>query len=326
MCRILIAGLGSIGRRHLANLRQLASGDILLFRTTPERLEEAPQLPVFTDLGQALAAQPDVVIVSNPTAHHLEVALPAARAGCNLFIEKPLSHSWEGVEELLSVIQEQRLLALIGFDLRFDPGLCQVKTLLEEGCIGRVVAIQSQVGQYLPDWHPWEDYRKSSSASVDKGGGVILDLIHELDYVSWLIGPVGSLTCFADRVSGLEIATEDTAAIFLRFENGAIGTVHLDYIQRAPSRTCRVIGTEGTITWDYFAQTVRWYEARKDVWQAFEYGSFQRNDRFVAEMRHLLACLRGQELPKVGITWGSRILQLALMAKESALTGRACRV
>jgi predicted dehydrogenase len=326
MCRILIAGLGSIGRRHLGNLRQLGSDDILLYRTKPEPVKEAPELPVFTDLGQALAAQPDVVIVSTPTAHHLEVALPAARAGCNLFIEKPLSHSWEGVEELLSVIQEQCLVALIGFDLRFDPGLCQVKTLLEEGCIGRVVAIQSQVGQYLPDWHPWEDYRQSSSASVDKGGGVVLDLIHELDYVSWLIGPISYLTCFADRISGLEIATEDTAAILLRFDNGAIGTVHLDYLQRAPSRTCRVIGTEGTITWDYFAQTVRWYEAKKEDWQAFAYGSFQRNDRFVAEMRHLLACLRGQELPKVDAIWGSRILKAALMAKESARTGRACRV
>jgi predicted dehydrogenase len=326
MCRILIAGLGSIGRRHLGNLRQLGSDDISLYRTRPEPLKEAPELPVFTNLGQALAARPDVVIVSNPTAHHLEVALPAARAGCHLFIEKPLSHSWDGVEELLSVIHEQRLVVLVGFDLRFDPGLCKVKTLLEEGCIGRVVAIQSQVGQYLPDWHPWEDYRQSSSASAAKGGGVILDLIHELDYVTWLIGPISYITCFADRVSSLEITTEDTAAILLWFENRAIGTVHLDYIQRVPSRTCCVIGAEGTILWDYYAKRVRWYEAKKDVWQEFGYGSFQRNDRFIAEMRHLLACLRGQELPKVGAIWGSQILKMALMAKESALTGRVCRV
>jgi predicted dehydrogenase len=326
MCRILIAGLGSIGRRHLGNLRQLGIHDIWLYRTKPEPVPEAPELPVCTDLAQALAAKPDLVIVSNPTAHHLEVALPAARAGCNLFIEKPLSHAWEDVEELLAIIQAQRLVALVGFDLRFDPGLCKVKALLEEGCIGRVVAIQSQVGQYLPDWHPWEDYRQSASASVDKGGGVILDLIHELDYVSWLIGPISSLVCFADRISDLDIATEDTAAILLRFEDGAMGTVHLDYIQRAPSRTCRLIGTEGTILWDYHANQVRWYEAKSGAWQAFEYGSFQRNDRFVAEMQHALACVRGQELPKVDAVWGSQILKVALKAKESARTGRACRV
>jgi predicted dehydrogenase len=133
VCRVLIAGLGSIGRRHLANLRLLGVHDIWLYRTKPEPVKDAPELPVFTDLGEALAAKPDVVFVSTPTAHHLEVALPAARAGCNLFIEKPLSHSWAGVEELLSIIQDRCLVALMGFDLRFDPGLCQVKTLLEEG-------------------------------------------------------------------------------------------------------------------------------------------------------------------------------------------------
>ena len=132
MFRILIAGLGSIGRRHLCNLRQLGVQDILLYRTRQELLKEAPELTVFTDLTRALATQPDVVIVSNPTAYHLQVALPAARAGCNLFIEKSLSHSWNEVEELLAIIQNQHLVALVGFDLRFDPGLCKVKKLREE--------------------------------------------------------------------------------------------------------------------------------------------------------------------------------------------------
>ena len=219
-----------------------------------------------------------------------------------------------------------RSVALVGFDLRFDPGLGKVKSLLEEGRIGRVVAIQAQVGQYLPDWRPWEDYRTGISANAEKGGGVILDLIHELDYVSWLIGPAPHVVCFADRVSSLEIETEDTAAILLRFENGAIGTVHLDYIQRAPSRTCRVIGEKGTIFWDYFAHRVRWYEIEKDVWKEFEYDDFQRNDRFLAEMRHLLACAQGLEQPKVDVIQGSQVLKLALAAKESALTGESCRV
>jgi predicted dehydrogenase len=326
MFRILIAGLGSIGRRHLCNLRHLGVKDILLYRTIPEQLKEAPELPVFTDLRQALAAQPNIVIVSNPTAYHLQIALPAAQAGCNLFIEKPLSHSWDGVEELLSTIRERHLLALVGFDLRFDPGVCKVKALLEEGRIGRVVAIQAQVGQYLPDWRPWEDYRTGMSARIDRGGGVILDLIHELDYVSWLIGSVSHVACFTDKVSSLEIETEDIAAILLRFKDGAIGTVHLDYIQRIPSRTCRIIGEAGTIFWDYYANKVCWYEANKDVWKEFEYSNFQRNDRFLAEMQYLLACVQGLAQPKVDICQGSQVLKLALASKESALTGERCRV
>lgn len=326
MPRILIAGLGSIGRRHLKNLLRIGQHELLGYRTRSAPVDDAPELPVFTDLTKALSTHPDLVIVATPTARHLSVALPAARAGCHLYIEKPLSHSWDGVDELVKEIQGRGLLSMMGFDLRFDPGLCKVKELLEEGLIGRVVSLQAQVGQYLPDWHPWEDYRKGISASSEMGGGVILDLIHELDYVTWLLGPVSELACFAGHVSNLEIQTEDTAAILLQFENGAIGTVHLDYLQRTPSRTCRVIGEEGTILWDYHAQQVRWYKAGKDEWEEFAYPNRQRNDRFLLEMKHVLACVAGQEQPRADVTVGSRVLRLALAAKESALTGQRIRV
>lgn len=326
MSRILIAGLGSIGRRHLRNLACMGEHEIVLYRTHPIPVDEGPDLPIYTELSQALSTRPDLVIVSTPTAHHLSVALPAARAGCHLFIEKPLSHSWDGVNELVKEIQGRGLFSLMGFDLRFDPGLCKVKELLEEGLIGRVISIQAQVGQYLPDWHPWEDYRKGVSASPEMGGGVILDLIHELDYVTWLLGPVSELACFAGHVSHLEIRTEDTAAILLQFESGAIGTVHLDYLQRTPSRTCRIIGEEGTILWDYHAQQARWYKAGKDEWEEFAYPDRQRNDRFLSEMKHVLACLAGQDRPRADVTVGRQVLRLALAAKESALTGQRSRI
>jgi predicted dehydrogenase len=326
MSRILIAGLGSIGRRHLRNLVRIGTHEIVLYRTHPIPVEEAPGLPIYTELSQALATQPDLVIISAPTAHHVSVALSAARAGCHLFIEKPLSHSWDGVDDLVKEIRERNLLSMMGFDLRFDPGLCKVKELLEERVVGRIVSLQAQVGQYLPDWHPREDYRKGISASQEMGGGVILDLIHELDYVTWLLGPVTELACFAGHVSNLDIQTEDTAAIVLQFENGAIGTVHLDYIQRTPSRTCRIIGEDGTILWDYHAQQVRWYRAGKDEWEECTYPDRQRNDRFLSEMKHALACVAGQDRPRTDVTVGSQVLRLALAAKKSAQTGLRYKV
>ena len=231
MSRVLIAGLGSIGRRHLANLQTLGVQDIVLYRTTDTPLAEAPLLPVMTDLGKALATHPDVVLVSNPTACHLPTVKAAVQAGCHVFIEKPLSHTWEGVEELENLIQAKKPLVIMGFDLRFDPGLRKVKQVLDEGLIGRVLSVQAQVGQYLPDWHPKEDYRMGVSARRETGGGVILDLIHELDYVTWLLGPVSQVGCFADQISSLEIETEDVAAMILKFKEGMIGTIHLDYLQ-----------------------------------------------------------------------------------------------
>lgn len=326
MARVLIAGLGSIGRRHLRNLLHLGVGDILLYRTTSSSVSEAPHLPVYTDLKRALAEKPDVVLVANPTAHHVRTARMAAEAGCHLFLEKPVSHDFRGVEELKQVVQEKNLTSLVGFDLRFDPGLRKAKELLEEGVIGRVTAIHAQVGQYLPDWHPHEDYRKGVSARRETGGGVILDLIHELDYVAWLGGPVAEVGCFAETVSQLEIETEDTATIMLKFTSGALGSVNLDYIQRKPSRTCRIIGEEGTILWDYFENTVSWFKAGKEHWEELAYPHFERNDRFLLEMQHLLACLEGKDRPQVTLEAGIDVLRTALAAKESARKGIICPI
>jgi predicted dehydrogenase len=326
MPRILIAGLGSIGRRHLRNLLALGVDDILLLRTKNEPVEDAPHLPVFTSLEEALEHKPDAVIVSNPTAHHLEVAIPAAEAGCHLFLEKPLSHTWERVELLLNLASQRQIIGLVGFDMHFDPGLRKVFEIVKTGLIGHVTAIQAQVGQYLPDWHPWEDYRTGVSARVSTGGGVILDLIHEIDYVRWLMGDVSEVSCLNGRVSSLEIETEDTAAILLRFGSGAIGTINLDYIQRTLTRSCHIIGEEGTVIWDLLAQKVTWYLAADQAWHEYSYAGFQRNDRFVMEMEHFLACLRGDTRPEVDLQNGSQTLKVALAAKESGSSGKVVRL
>jgi predicted dehydrogenase len=326
MPRVLIAGLGSIGRRHLHNLLSLGVTDIQLLRTKSEQLDEAPTLTVHTSLEKALASQPDVILICNPTAHHMDIAIPAASAGCNIFIEKPLSHTWEQVDSLLEIAREKDLVGLVGFDLHFDPGLRKVRQLIAAGVIGHVTSLQAQVGQYLPDWHPWENYRTGVSASVKMGGGVVLDLIHELDYVRWLMGNAQEIGCMSGKVSSLEIETEDTASIMLRFASGAIGTINLDYVQRTLSRSCRVVGEEGTIAWNLVAQRVSWFTAENKEWSEFSYAGFERNDRFVAEMKHLLACLERQEQPEVDLEDGSRVLKLALLAKQANRTGKVLKV
>lgn len=316
--RVVIAGLGSIGRRHLANLQALGVDQIVVQTTRVEQAREHTRGAVVSELEEALESEPDVVLVCTPTASHLSVALTAARAGAQLFVEKPLSHSMTGVVELARIVGERQLLAMVGFDLRFDPGLRRIKALLDAGRIGRILSVQAQVGQYLPDWRPEQDYRRSYSAQASRGGGVVLDLIHELDYVTWLAGPATEVGCLAGRVSDLEIDTEDVAAIVVRFESGAIGTVHLDYLQRTPTRTCRLIGEAGTIEWDYHTQTVRTFLPGSGLADTFTYPSFTRNDRFVAEMRHLLACLDGDETPECDLPSAERSLALALAAKAAA--------
>jgi len=327
MVKVLIVGLGSIGQRHLQNLKRLGVNDFLAWRVRNLPLPDSlslQRLKAYPSLEEALSRNPDVVLICNPPALHLPVAIQAAQAGCHLFIEKPLSHSLDGVDELLSLVRKKKLVTLVGFNLRLHPGLRLVKSLVAEGRIGRLINIRTQVGQYLPDWHSWEDYRQGYSARRDLGGGVILDLIHELDYVRWLMGEARQVVCVAGHVSNLEIETEDIAEILLGFDNGAIGNVHMDYVQRCPSRVCQIIGEEGTIIWDYYASEVRLFEARRSSWQVLRQEGFERNDMFVAEMEHLLACLEGREKPVVDVEEGARVLRLALAAREAAETGKAC--
>jgi predicted dehydrogenase len=328
--KILIAGLGSIGRRHLRNLLALGEKDILLYRTRRSSLpdEELGDFPIVTDLKAALDQRPEAVIIANPTALHLGTAIPAAQIGCHLLLEKPVSHTIEGVSALRQAVQQGGGQVLVGFQFRFHPGLAQLATWIAEGAIGRPLSFRAHWGEYLPDWHPWEDYRQGYSARSELGGGVILTLSHPLDYLRWLLGEVDCLWALAAKSGDLEIDVEDTAEIGLRFQNGAIGSVHLDYNQRPPAHTLEIIGTRGTARWDNQDGSAWLYHAGRRKWQRVspERGqglkrSFERNDLFLAEMRHFLAVARGEVQPACNLEDGIAALRLALAAQQSARQG-----
>ena len=323
--RILMVGLGSIGQRHLHNLKTLGVNDLLAWRVRNRPLSDVSLLDdvsCYDHLEDAFIQSPDAVMVCGPTRYHLDVALKAAQAGCHLFIEKPLAHSWDGVDELIQIVKNKNLITLVGFNLRFHPALQWIKTAIQSEKIGKVVGIQAQVGQYLPDWHPLEDYREGYSARRELGGGVIFDLIHELDYVQWLGGDVASIACFAGKVSHLEINTEDCADILMRFACGGTGNVHVDYVQRIASRTCRIVGEEGTIFWDAVANEVHTFRVAEKKWQIKRWPDLDRNQTFLSEMEHFLGCLSGREKPLIDVEEGARILKIALAAHESSDSGK----
>ena len=328
MPRVLVIGCGSIGKRHLRNLLALGVRELVAIDPRPERCEEAAALGVeaLTDLAAAWIRRPDAVVIATPTNRHVPLAIEAAQHGCHLFIEKPLADRLDGIEELIRAVESRHLVTLVGCNLRFHPGLLKVKDLLVQSAVGRVVAIRIEAGQYLPDWHPWEDYRLGDSARRESGGGVMLDAIHELDYARWLLGEVQAVACFSGTLSRLEIETEDTAALLLQFASGVLGEVHLDYVQRAYSRGCQVIGDEGTIRWDYAAGEVRWFSALSGAWQVWtDPASWEPNQMYQEEIRHWLRCLRGEEPPAQDLREGLAVLELALAAKRSAERGEVVR-
>ncbi|MFA6947249.1 MAG: Gfo/Idh/MocA family oxidoreductase, partial [Pedobacter sp.] len=288
---ILIVGSGSIGRRHLQNLQALGCKNFIFYRTGKSKLpDEMADIPVEYELGKALARKPIAMIVANPTSLHMAAALAAAEAGTHIFLEKPISHNLDGVEKLKHLVKKKGLVLQVGFHFRYHPGLKHVKRLLEENTIGRVVSTQAHWGEYLPDWHPGEDYREGYSAKAVLGGGVLLTLSHPFDYLRWLIGEVSSVSAIMGSNGGLGIEVEDSADVLLNFKSGAIGNVHIDYIQRPAEHNMRIIGQTGVILWDSSSGLVKWFAEGKWEEKTVPEG-FERNRLFIDEMRHFLSCI-----------------------------------
>ena len=341
--RILVVGLGGIGQRHVRNLRTLLGEALELFavrtrgqtQVITETLEIEPGANVEARYGirpvptleEGLALAPDAVLVCNPSSGHLEVARAAAEAGCALFIEKPLSHSWKGVDALIELVERRGLVAAVGFQLRFHPCLQRVRDLLEEGAVGRVLAARLEVGEYLPGFHRFEDYKRLYAARRDLGGGVVLSQIHELDYAGWLFGSPRRVFAVGGHLSSLEIDVEDVASVLMECPaddgRGIPVHIHLDFVQRPGARTCEIVGDEGRIDVDLRALTVTVRRGEEESVESQTFEGFERNRMFLDEMSHFLSCLAGRAAPLVPIREGARSLRTALAVLESMATGRA---
>ena len=326
--RFLIAGLGSIGRRHLRNLLALGEKDIILYRTHKSTLpeDELATFSTITNLGAALAHKPDAVIVSNPTALHLDVAIPAAEAGCSIFLEKPISHSLDRMDELKSALKRGKGQLLVGFQFRFHPTLCKAVDLFHDNAIGKPLSFYIHWGEYLPNWHPWEDHRHGYAARPDLGGGVILTLTHPLDYLRMLLGEVETLSAFTSALN-LGLPVEDAAEICLRMQSGAIGSVHVDYNQQPPSHHWEIVGSGGTMRWDNATGALGVYPAEKKGWETHHPPEgFERNNMFCEEMRHFIAVASGEAEPVCTLQDGIQALKIALAAHESAVKNELIRI
>ncbi len=315
--KIVLIGFGSIGKRHLANLLALGYTDVSIVSRSGKVADEFTHLDIYSTLQQALAARHfDAAIVCTPTAQHIETVLPLLQNKvASIYLEKPISHTYETINEIVHWVQQNNTHFIVGYDLHFDPGLQKVKTLLTENAIGKPVSVNAQVGQYLPDWRPHEDYRKGMSAKKETGGGVLLDLVHEFDYLQWLVGDATAIASFNHNSASLEIETEDVAEVLLKFTNGVIGTIHLDYLQPTLVRNCLFTGSKGSIKWDLAkAQVVFTNHSKQE--EVFDYQSFERNERFRQIMKAFLDKANDDRL--TSLENGLKSLKMVLAAKYSA--------
>lgn len=319
--KFLIAGLGSIGRRHLRNLKVLGQTDLLLYRTHRATLPDTDLdgFPTFTDLDQALAEKPDGVIVANPTSLHLEVATASAKAGAALLIEKPVSDSLLGIRELQAVLDEVNKPALVGFHLRYHPVLRQIKALIDSNQLGKPLYAHAHWGEYLPGWHPWEDYRNSYAARADLGGGVLNTLSHPVDYLRWLMGEVCSVSATLNNLSPLELGVEDNAELLMKFHSGSLATIHLDYYQRPSSHTLEIAFEKGHVRWDGVSGCAIIEDAELETTNTLcPPDGFERNDLFLAEMKDFVRLCQGEQFEHCTLADGKRVQKIVEVSRQSS--------
>lgn len=338
--RVLFCGLGGIGQRHLRNLRMLLGDqlEVHAYRVRRDRhklldnlsiepnadLESDYRITVHADLYQALAVQPKVVFICNPSSLHTPIALAAAKAGAHLFIEKPISNSMVDLDELLSLVRAQRLVCYVGYNFRFHPGLIRMKELIDARFFGNILSVHAEIGEYLPDWHRYEDYRKMYAAREDLGGGVILSQIHEMDLIYWFFGLPKTISCRGGKLSELEIDVEDTASSLMQYD-GPYGrfpiTLHQDFLQRPPVRTFKISGDAGMAEINLLRNHMVIYDEQGNKLEELNLTGFNRNDMFLEQARQLLECITANKVPKIELHAGIQSLRLALAAKESLARG-----
>ena len=321
--RFLVIGCGSIGQKHIGNLKKLgqsvAGCDVNKFRAG--NVSRRHKIKVFSGLKEAFCEKFDAAIICTPTSLHIPVAIEAAKRSMHILIEKPISHNMRGIDELESIATKKRLVILVACNARFLPGLLHVKDMIKRGKIGKVLSVKAHCGYFLPYWHPKSDYRKEYSAQKRLGGGVIFDDIHEIDSLISFFGKVDEVFCFADRISTLKIDTEDIAEIFLKFKKGVVAQIHLDYLQKAYRRYYEFIGDNGTIVMDVISQSVKWYSPKSKKWREkiFHRELTTRNEAmFINELKHFINCIRGKEKSVNDVRSARECLRVALASHESA--------
>jgi predicted dehydrogenase len=261
------------------------------------------------------------VLVCTPPTSHLAVAAWALDAGAHVFCEKPLAPSLEGVDELLARAAARQRHLMLAMCYRFHAGLRRLQALLRAGTIGELRGAQLRGGHWLPDWHPWADYRVEYSARRDLGGGVLLDSIHAFDTVRWLLGEPVAVTGMLAKISDLEIDTEDVASAVLRLDSGVLVEVHVDYLQRHAQNRVELIGSDGVMTCDFHDQAIRWRRAGVTAWTE-EAVPAEVNAMYVAELREFVECVAAGRRPVPDGAEGRKTLAVACAVRESAVGGR----
>lgn len=316
--RILIIGSGSIGRRHIRNLQKLVrQPEFILLRDGAREDDLSRELgaAVVGSIEDAIAQKPACAVIATPSVRHFEALQGLLPAQVPCYVEKPVVTTDAQAEKLSMMLAGIPAVptTLVGCNLRFLPSLRLLRQLMRDGAIGRPVRASLQVGQWLPDWRPAQDYRKSYSASLESGGGVVLDLIHELDAARWLFGEFDTVHAVGGHYSRLEIKSEDSAAIILGRAQGPVVSLGLDYVSRRPLRRYEIIGDEGSLLWDLPAKKLLVLREGGEETVTDDPTDFDVSATYIKAMQEFLSAIDENRATSQDIADGLQSAALAVM-------------
>jgi predicted dehydrogenase len=283
----------------------------------PEAMKNSPENASLFLSDLKSISEFDAALICTPNSLHVEHALLCARAGLHLFIEKPLTTDLAGLEELKRCVDAGKVLHMVSCNFRFEAGMLRIKDFLKSGALGQAYSVLAEFGQYLPTWRPHLDYRQTYSAQSDLGGGIILDRIHELDYLMYLFGAPERVISHHGHLSHLEMDVEDTADIFLEFKGPVHCNLHLDYLQAGYNCRFKVTGEKGTLTWQFKPSKVVFYDHTKPGSAEVLYENEQPdvNQMYRAQLEYFISCLRDGKQPMNSIHEAERTVKVCLEAK-----------
>lgn len=321
--RVAIIGLGSIGRRHLRLIKEINQDiKIVLVRSGKGKKwpEETMADYVVSSIQGAIELNVQAAIISSPSILHIEQALQLANEGIHLLIEKPLSNSMERVNELHEIAQDNDCIILVGYVLRFDRGARKFKQWLEGDHLGRVLHARIECGSYLPDWRPDQDYQKGVSASKELGGGVLLELSHEIDYLHWFFEKPISVYAMLRNSGILGIDVEDQADLLMKSKESYPLTVQLDFNRRHATRLCNVQSINGELTWNAIQKCVVWRPINGE--KVVDYFQDEKDYIYEEQLKNFIASIEHNKKPTVSLLDGIKVMELVEAATVSYKTGK----
>lgn len=323
--KFLIMGCGSIGQRHISNLKSISGNfSIDVFDSDIKIVKEVAKKKHvnIVDRTAITSEKYDCVFVCTPPHNHTDIAIKAISSGSNVFVEKPLSDKLSQATKLRNLIIKKKLLGFVGYNLRFNKGINIIKKLISEKNFGNVLYASAYFGQYLPDWRPNQDYKKGYTANKKLGGGIILDDSHEIDYLVWLLRKPSSISSDYVFANFLATDTEAISDVILKFPNKILGHIHMDYVRRQYKRALELVCEKGLIQWSLSDYQINLYNATTKKHSKMKLID-NINDMYVKEMEHVVYCLKQNKRSKIiDIDNGLYTLKLSDAIKKSGLQGK----